>query len=72
MQRYVSHCIGLADIVNGDDAVTVENGANNVTVRNILMAGPGSHGMSVGSLGQNQAVYNKVNNSMSAYRQHSH
>lgn len=61
--RSTNTLIEDAVILNGDDAITVENGANNVTIRNILMGGPGSHGMSVGSLGQNQATYNKVNNS---------
>ncbi|GFZ45367.1 hypothetical protein JCM24511_03093 [Saitozyma sp. JCM 24511] len=49
-------------VVNGDDAITVENGAENVTVRNALIGGPGCHGTSVGSLGQDQTVFNRVKN----------
>lgn len=49
-------------IFNGDDAVTIENGGENVTVTNGLIGGPGCHGTSIGSLGQAQGVYNTVRN----------
>ncbi|KAJ9092377.1 hypothetical protein QFC21_006879 [Naganishia friedmannii] len=49
-------------IFNGDDAVAIQSGAANVTVRNGMASGPGCHGMSIGSLGQNQGLYNKVTN----------
>jgi len=38
--------------VNGDNAFTVENGDENVKVKNALISGPGCHGTSVGSLGR--------------------
>ncbi|KAJ9102864.1 hypothetical protein QFC19_004592 [Naganishia cerealis] len=49
-------------IFNGDDAVAIQSGAKNVTVRNGMASGPGCHGMSIGSLGQNQGLYNTVSN----------
>jgi hypothetical protein len=49
--------------VNGDDAFTVNNGATNVTVRNAMIGGPGTHGCSVGSLGQDQTIFYTVSNS---------
>ncbi|WWC88832.1 uncharacterized protein L201_003746 [Kwoniella dendrophila CBS 6074] len=49
-------------IYNGDDAVTINNGGENVTVTNGLIAGPGCHGTSIGSLGQAQGVYQTVRN----------
>lgn len=56
--------ITITDFViqNGDDAVTVENGASNIFVSNGLIGGPGCHGTSIGSLGQAQAVFNTVKN----------
>lgn len=47
-------------IFNGDDAVAIQAGAKNVTVRNGLASGPGCHGMSIGSLGQNQGLFASV------------
>ncbi|KAJ9113995.1 hypothetical protein QFC22_005813 [Naganishia vaughanmartiniae] len=49
-------------IFNGDDAVAIQSGAANVTVRRGMASGPGCHGMSIGSLGQNQGLFNKVTN----------
>jgi hypothetical protein len=47
-------------IFNGDDAVAIQAGAKNVTVRNGMASGPGCHGMSIGSLGQNQGLFASV------------
>ena len=49
-------------IQNGDDAVTIENGASNVMVSNGMIGGPGCHGTSIGSLGEAPGVFNTVSN----------
>ena len=48
-------------IANGDDAVAIQSGASNVLVKNGFVSHH-SHGMSVGSLGQNQGLYANVSN----------
>lgn len=48
-------------IFNGDDAIAVGSPANNIVFRR-NMIGYHSHGMSIGSLGQNQAVPANVSN----------
>lgn len=50
-------------ILNGDDAIAINNGAENVTVQNVFAGGPGCHGMSVGSLGNNNSEWQSVKNS---------
>lgn len=48
-------------IYNGDDAIAVQTGSHNILfARNTI--GYQSHGMSIGSLGQNQAAYANVSN----------
>lgn len=49
-------------VLNGDDAVAINNDAHNVLVQRALMGGPGSHGMSIGSLGKDATVYQNVSN----------
>jgi hypothetical protein len=44
---------------NGDDAIAIQQGAHDVLFQNNII-GFETHGMSVGSLGQNQAVYANV------------
>jgi polygalacturonase len=46
-------------IANGDDAVAIQTGARDVTVKNGFVSHH-SHGMSIGSLGQNQAIFANV------------
>jgi len=46
-------------IVNGDDCITIENGATNVHVKNSYCEG--GHGLSIGSLGKNGQVANVSN-----------
>lgn len=48
-------------IYNGDDAIAIQSGAHNVLFQNNVI-GFETHGMSVGSLGQNQADYANVSN----------
>ncbi|KAF2150209.1 glycoside hydrolase family 28 protein [Myriangium duriaei CBS 260.36] len=48
-------------IYNGDDAVAIGSGATNITFRRNVI-GYQSHGMSIGSLGQNQAIPATVSN----------
>jgi polygalacturonase len=48
-------------ISNGDDAVAIQSGAANVLVQNGYI-GHHSHGMSIGSLGQNQGLFASVSN----------
>jgi hypothetical protein len=48
-------------IFNGDDAIAVQSGSHNVLFRGGTI-GYQSHGMSIGSLGQNQAVFANVRN----------
>jgi polygalacturonase len=48
-------------IYNGDDAIAVQSGSHNVLVER-LTGGYASHGLSIGSLGQNQAVFANVSN----------
>ena len=48
-------------ISNGDDAVAIQSGAANVLVQNGFV-GHHSHGMSIGSLGQNQGLFASVSN----------
>lgn len=50
-------------ILNGDDAIAINNGAENITVKNVFAGGPGCHGMSVGSLGKNNSEWQSVRNS---------
>jgi len=50
-------------ILNGDDAIAINNGAENVTVQNVFAGGPGCHGMSIGSLGKNNSAWQSVKNS---------
>lgn len=47
-------------ILNGDDAFAVQSGSQNVVMRGGFLGGPGSHGLSVGSLGQNQGKFANV------------
>lgn len=63
-----AHNIEFRDmtILNGDDAIAINNGAENVTVQNVFMGGPGCHGMSIGSLGRNNSEWQSVKNSESA------
>ena len=53
--------ISDATIFNGDDAIAVQSGSHNVTFRRGTI-GYQSHGMSIGSLGQNQADFANVSN----------
>lgn len=46
-------------IVNGDDCITIENGATNVHAKNSYCEG--GHGLSIGSLGKNGQVANVSN-----------
>jgi hypothetical protein len=48
-------------IYNGDDAIAVQAGASNILVQGGII-GYQSHGMSIGSLGQNQAKWANVSN----------
>lgn len=48
-------------VYNGDDSIAVQNGAHNVTFRRNTI-GYQTHGMSIGSLGENQAEYTNVSN----------
>jgi hypothetical protein len=48
-------------VSNGDDAVAIQSGAANVLVQNGYI-GHHSHGMSIGSLGQNQGLFASVSN----------
>ncbi|KUJ07419.1 pectin lyase-like protein [Mollisia scopiformis] len=48
-------------IFNGDDAIAVQSGSHNVLFRGGTI-GYQSHGMSIGSLGQNQASFANVSN----------
>lgn len=48
-------------ISNGDDAVAIQSGASNILVQNGFV-GHHSHGMSIGSLGQNQGLFASVSN----------
>lgn len=48
-------------IFNGDDAIAVQSGSRNILFRGGTV-GYQSHGMSIGSLGQNQASYADVQN----------
>lgn len=50
-------------ILNGDDAIAINNGAENVTVQDVFMGGPGCHGLSIGSLGKNNSEWQSVKNS---------
>lgn len=47
------------NIVNGDDCLTVGNGANGIHFRNTYCEG--GHGLSIGSLGKGGAVANVQN-----------
>lgn len=60
-----AHNIEFKDmtILNGDDAIAINNGAENVTVQNVFAGGPGCHGMSIGSLGRDNTVWQSVKNS---------
>ncbi|KAG8874663.1 hypothetical protein FRB97_005743 [Tulasnella sp. 331] len=49
-------------ILNGDDAFAVTSGSENVTISRALIGGPGCHGTSIGSLGQNQGLFATVSN----------
>lgn len=49
-------------ILNGDDAFAIQSGSHDVVIRGGLLAGPGCHGMSIGSLGQNQGKFANVSN----------
>ncbi|EME86029.1 glycoside hydrolase family 28 protein [Pseudocercospora fijiensis CIRAD86] len=48
-------------IYNGDDAFGISSGAHNVNIRRATI-GYASHGLSIGSLGQNQAGFANVSN----------
>lgn len=48
-------------IYNGDDAIAVQSGSHNVLFEGGTI-GYQSHGMSIGSLGQNQAIFANVSN----------
>jgi polygalacturonase len=48
-------------IYNGDDAFAIQSGAHNVTIQRATI-GYASHGLSIGSLGQNQASFANVSN----------
>jgi polygalacturonase len=48
-------------IFNGDDAIAVQSGSHNVLFQGGTI-GYQSHGMSIGSLGQNQASFANVSN----------
>ncbi|KAJ9093527.1 hypothetical protein QFC21_006361 [Naganishia friedmannii] len=47
-------------INNGDDCFAITNNSHNITMRRATCGGPGTHGMSIGSLGKNQAEFNNV------------
>ncbi|KAG8991893.1 hypothetical protein FRB93_002513 [Tulasnella sp. JGI-2019a] len=49
-------------IINGDDAFAVTSGSENVTISRAFIGGPGCHGTSIGSLGQNQGLFATVSN----------
>lgn len=48
-------------IYNGDDAFAIQSGAHNALVRSATV-GYASHGLSIGSLGQNQGLFANVSN----------
>lgn len=60
LARLDSHPLSRA--VNGDDAFTCVSGAENVVVRSALLGGPGCHGTSIGSLGQDLNKFATVKN----------
>ncbi|BEI88598.1 uncharacterized protein CcaverHIS019_0113160 [Cutaneotrichosporon cavernicola] len=49
-------------ILNGDDAIAIQAGAENVLVENVYAGGPGCHGMSIGSLGRDNTQWVSVKN----------
>ncbi|KAJ9115178.1 hypothetical protein QFC24_007051 [Naganishia onofrii] len=47
-------------INNGDDCFAITNNSHNITMRRATCGGPGTHGLSIGSLGKSQAEFNNV------------
>lgn len=47
-------------IDNGDDCFAITTPSRNITMRKATCGGPGTHGLSIGSLGKNQAQVNTV------------